>query len=716
MDGSDPRAAMKVTADHLRRNAYLYVRQSSLRQVLHNTESTQRQYDLRGRAIRLGWTAEQIVVIDTDQGQSGASAADRDGFQRLVAEVSMGRAGVVLGLEVSRLARNNADWHRLLEICALSRTLILDEDGLYDPGNFNDRLLLGLKGAMSEAELHMLKARLIGGQLSKARRGELVMSLPVGLLHTSTGKVVLDPDTAVQQAIRHLFATFTATGSAIATVKAFRQQQLKFPRRVAAGERKGELVWAALEHSQALRVLHNPRYAGAFCYGRHGHGRTPAGKPTTRLLPRDEWTVLINDAHPGYITWDQYETHQQRLSELAAARGTDRLASPPREGPALLQGLAICGICGRRMTVRYHTRRDTQFPDYVCQYEGIRTATPICQNIPGAGIDTAVGALLMQKLTPLALESALAVAEELTTRADDADRLRQATVQRARYHTDLARRRYLAVDPTNRLVADSLEADWNNALRELADATDEYERAKASAAGPLTAQQQARITALAADIPALWTNPDTPQRERKRMARLLLQDVTISRGDHITVHIRLKGGQDHSLKLPLPLASWQLRKTPDDVVAAIDGLTEQHTDSQIAAILEQRGFTSGTGQPLHARIIRQIRDAYQLRSHTQRLRDAGLLTLNEIARQLDINPRTVKSWRNAGLLTGHFANDKGEYLYELPSPDLPRPRIGRPPRQPHPTAARIPPTESDTANPADARPTTPRTRRPAPVS
>ena len=280
---------------------------------------------------------------------------------------------ILLGLEVSRLARNNADWHRLLEICALSGTLILDEDGLYDPCNFNDRLLLGLKGSLSEAELHLLKARLRGGQLSKARRGELQMSLPVGLVHTSAATVALDPDSAVQQAIRHLFATFVATGSALATVKAFTAQQLKFPRRITAGARKGDLVWGPLEHSQVLRVLHNPRYAGAFCYGRHAHGRNPAGRATTRLLPRDQWTVLITDSHPGYITWDQFEANQARLTELAPARGSDRTASPPREGPALLQGMAICGVCGRRMTVRYHTRRGTQFPDYICQYEGIRT-------------------------------------------------------------------------------------------------------------------------------------------------------------------------------------------------------------------------------------------------------------------------------------------------------------------------------------------------------
>jgi DNA invertase Pin-like site-specific DNA recombinase len=680
MDSTDPRVAMKVTPDHLRRNAYLYVRQSTLKQVLHNTESTHRQYDLRGRAVGLGWAAEQIVVIDTDQGQSGASAADRDGFQRLVAEVSMGRAGIVLGLEVSRLARNNADWHRLLEICALSSTLILDEDGLYDPCNFNDRLLLGLKGSLSEAELHLLKARLRGGQLSKARRGELQMPLPVGLVHTAAGTVVLDPDAAVQQAVRHLFTTFVDTGSALATVKAFAAQQLRFPRRITAGARKGEVVWGPLEHSQVLRVLHNPRYAGAFCYGRHAHGRNPAGRPTTRLLPRDQWTVLIPDAHPGYITWDQFDANQTRLAELATARGTDRMASPPREGPALLQGMVICGVCGRRMTVRYHTRRGTQFPDYVCQADGIRTASRICQNIPGAGIDTAVGQLLMQQLSPLALQAALTVAGELATRAADADRLRATTVERARYHAEQARRRYLAVDPANRLVADSLEADWNNALRELTEATDDYERAK-TANGPLTDAQRQRITALATDVPALWNSPTTPARERKRMVRLLLQDATISRtNENITVHIRLRGGQDHTLTLPLPLASWQLRKTPDHVVAAIDELIEEHTDSETAAILEQRGFTSGTGQPLHARLIRQIRIAYQIPSHTQRLRDQGLLTLNEIARHLGISPNTVKSWRNQGLLTGRRANDKDEYLYQLPDPNLPRPRIGRPPR------------------------------------
>ena len=338
-------AAAKVTGAHLARTAYLYVRQSTLRQVLTNTESTARQYALRQKAIALGWPAEQIVTIDTDQGQSGASAADREGFQRLVAEVSMGRAGIVLGLEVSRLARNNADWHRLLEICAMSGTLICDEDGLYDPTDFNDRLLLGLKGTMSEAELHFIRARLIGGQLSKARRGELQMGLPVGLVYDPTGKVVLDPDTGVQQAIRHLFTLFARTGSARAVVQQFNADGLLFPVRVRTGAHKGELAWMPLQHWRVLRTLHNPRYAGAFAYGRRRERLATNGKKSYQLVPREQWIALIRDAHPGYISWDQYETNQKLLlAQRDRARRRPRRRPRPRRdraaaGPGHLRAL-----------------------------------------------------------------------------------------------------------------------------------------------------------------------------------------------------------------------------------------------------------------------------------------------------------------------------------------------------------------------------------------
>ena len=682
-------AASKVTAAHLSRTALLYVRQSSLKQVIHNTESAIRQYDLRGKAISLGWGADQITVIDIDQGHSGASAADREGFQQLVAEVSLGRAGIVLGLECSRLARNSADWHQLLELCGMTGTLICDEDGLYDPRDFNDRLLLGMKGQLSEAELHFIKARLRGGQLSKARRGELIMPLPVGLVYDAAGHVILDPDTAIRGAVAHLFATFEATGSATACVKAFHAAGLLFPWRHLKGPRKGETDWKPLAHHAVLRVLHNPRYAGCFTYGRHRYQALPAaqgGKEIRRLrLPREEWISFIPGAHPGYITLEQYDANLARLAANAAAHGRDRRSGPPREGPALLQGVIICGRCGLRMTVRYHHRRDQQIPTYMCQRDGIENGRPVCAAIPGGDLDQAIGQLLIGTLTPLAVEAALQVSAELEHRAAEAGALRAAHVERAQYLADLARRRYLAVDPANRLVAGTLEADWNTALRALSDAQETYDKARREHAAQLTDAQKARIGQLVTDLPAIWNDPATPPRERKRIARLLVTDVTVSRTDDtITAHVRLAGGQACTLALPAPLPIGDQRRTPAEVVTAIDELLDQHTSGEIAGILNQRGMVSGTSEPFHRLIVDHIIRTYRLRSRRHRLRATGLLTLAETARAHGVTNNTIKKWRRAGIVSGQRYNDKGEYLYHPPDPASPpsRPKIGRPPRHP----------------------------------
>lgn len=665
-------AASKVTATHLAKAALLYIRQSTLKQVLHNTESAHRQYDLRGRAIALGWSAAQVKVIDIDQGQSGASAADREGFQQLVAEVSLGRAGIVLGLECSRLARNSADWHQLLELCGLTGTLICDEDGLYDPRDFNDRLVLGMKGQMSEAELHFIKARLRGGQLSKARRGELPIPLPVGLVYDAAGHVVLDPDTGVQQAIRHLFATFTATGSATACVKAFRTEGLSFPWRHLKGPRRGELDWHPLRHHTVLRVLHNPRYAGAFCYGRHRHAVLPGGRSSTTPLPRSEWTAFLPGAHPGYITLAEFDANLARLAGNAAAHGGERPAGPPREGPALLQGLIVCGRCGNRMTVRYHHRRGQALPTYVCQRDGIDNARPICAAIPGAELDRRIGALLLDTLTPLAVEAALAVQAQLEARAAEADRIRAAHVERARYHADLARRRYLAVDPANRLVADSLEADWNTALRALADAQQAHDTAGEQQTGQLTSAQRARLQRLVNDLPAVWNDPTTPARERKRIARLLLTDVTVHRdGDTITAHVRFPAGDHTTITIPAPLPIGDQRRTPTETVTAVDELLDQHTSGQAAEILNASGLTSPTGQPFTRQIVDHIIRTYRLPDRRQRLRDAGLLTLAETADRLRVHTQTVKAWCHAGIVSGQCYNDKHEMLYHPPEHEHP---------------------------------------------
>ncbi len=677
--------AQKVTTRHLARQAYLYVRQSSLRQVLENQESTKRQYALRERAAALGWPLDHIVVIDQDQGESGASAVDRAGFARLVSDVGLGRVGIVLGLEVSRLARNNADWHRLLEICAVADTLILDEDGIYDPAHFNDRLLLGLKGTMSEAELHVLRARLRGGILNKARRGELPCPLPVGFVRDVAGRVVLDPNAQVQQAVRLLFETFRRTGSASATVRAFRSQGLCFPHRLRHPGREEELLWRELGHDRTLWVLHNPRYAGAFFFGRTRQRRTHEGRGRCENLPRPEWTALLPGTHAGYISWEEFEANQQRLLDNAAAHGLDRRRSPPREGKALLQGLVLCGRCGERMTVRYAHRAGLSYPQYVCQSAGRQPAAEKCQLVPGTAVDRAVGALLVEAIAPQALEMALAVRAEVEDRLAEADALRRKQVESARYEAELARRRFLRVNPDNRLVADALEAEWNRCLRELAAAHEQCERQRAADREHLGEDRRAQVLALAQDFPRLWEDPETPVRERKRMLRLLVEDVTLRRGESITVHVRFRAGQTRSLDLPPPLRGWQLRNTPPELVNEIDRLLDEHDDLRVAHILAERGRSSGTGRPITRYIVRWIRHAYGLKSHGERLRSSGMLTCDEVAAILQVAPSTVCEWRRQGLLRAHRATARGDFLYEHPGPTPPRRQRGRPRRVPNST-------------------------------
>jgi DNA invertase Pin-like site-specific DNA recombinase len=674
-------AHQKVTASHLRRDAYLYVRQSTVRQVFENVESTKRQYALRQRAVTLGWPTERVIVIDVDLGISGASGVDRQGFQKLVAEVGLGHAGIVLGLEVSRLARNSTDWHRLLEICALTDTLILDEDGIYDPAHFNDRLLLGLKGTMSEAELHVLRSRLRGGILNKARRGELRCPLPVGLVHDDTGHVRIDPDTQVQESVRLLFETFTRTGTASATVRYFRQQGLLFPSRIAAGARKRELSFAPLSLSRAAHALHNPWYAGAYVYGRSRWRKGPDGRTRYEHRPKEEWHVLIKDAHQGYITWEEHERIELLLQHSAKTLGWQRDSGPPREGPALLQGRVVCGLCGSRMHVHYNVRRGGQLvPNYVCLGRGREFGDPACQSVAGSEIDAAVGALLVEAVTPMAIELATAVQHEINARLDEEDRLRYRQVERARYEADHARHRYMQVDATNRLVADSLEAEWNEKLRALAAAQHEYEQQRKTDRLAVDAPQRQRVLSLTTDFPAVWGDPTTPARDRKRMLGLLIEDVTLIKQRQITAAVRFRGGAATTLTLPRPLTAQQLRATHDDVRRQIDALLDEYTDAQVARVLNERTLRTGAGVAFDDESVKWVRYAHKLKSLKQRLLDCGWLTQREMSSRLGLKRSALGRRRQAGRIKARICNDRGEWLYWPPSQERipsvsPAPRV-----------------------------------------
>ena len=659
--------SQQITSRQLQRLACLYVRQSTLQQVFENTESTARQYALRERALALGWPAERIVVIDQDLGHSGASITDRVGFQRLVADVGLGKVGLVLGLEVSRLARNSSDWHHLLEICALTSTFILDEDGLYDPSTFNDRLLLGLKGTMSEAELYVLRARLQGGILNKARRAALKLHLPIGFCYTEDDRIVLDPNHQVQDTIGYLFRTFRQTGTACATVRAFRPAQVAFPRRLRSGPHQGELVWSELQHHDVLRVLHNPCYAGAFVFGRTRTTKTADGKVHIEHLGREQWQVVVPDAHPGYITWNDYETQLAQLMANSQAYTPERL-NPPREGPALLQGLVICGRCGERMTVRYHQRGGQRIvPDYVCQRASIARAEPVCQRFLGRDLDEAVAKLLLEVVTPEVVAMTLTIQDELVEQATAAERLRQMNIQRAQYEADLAQRRYNHVDPTNRLVAEVLEAEWNAKLRLLAQAHDAAEVQRQLDQQQVTRGERETLQNVPQDFARFWHNPRTSQRDRKRVVRLLIEDVTVNRADQIIAHIRFKGGATRTITVPLPTPLAQSRLTPPETLHAMDQLFDHYTDAEVAEELNARGYRTFAGLPFLVTHVAQLRRHHGLKDRYTRLREAGWLTADEVADRMAVRPQTIWLWYRRGWIEAARYNDRGSCLFALPA-------------------------------------------------
>jgi DNA invertase Pin-like site-specific DNA recombinase len=662
---------LKIRPEHLSRNAVIYVRQSTLLQVRENIGSTTRQYDLVKRAQELGWESAGIQVIDQDQGQSGASSIGGDGFQWLVAEVGLGHVGAVLSLEVSRLARSCSDWYRLLEICALTDTLVIDEEAVYDPGLYNDRLLLGFKGTMSEAELHWLHQRLQGGKLTKAEQGQLRFRLPSGLVYDPVGRVVLDPDEAVQEAIRLVFTLFEQTNSALAVVSHFAKHQLRFPTRHWGGARAGELEWVRLCHGRVLDVLHSPLYAGAYVYGRtqtRRHalpGEEPRIKGRTRRVKQEDWPIVLLERHPGYISWDQFCRNQQQLADnqqtpAAAHRGA------VREGPSLLQGIVLCGSCGRRMTVRY--QRDGSVLIYECSQAHSQLAVKTCQTMRGERIDQAVVHCFLQAIEPAQLEIALAALAQLEARAKQIDQQARRQIERAQYEAELAGRRYRSVDPDNRLVARSLEREWNEKLLEVDRLEREYQLLPKPAALMLSAEQREQIRALAADLPALWDAPTTTFAQRKQLLRWLIKDVTLSKRDNlIVIEIRWQTEARTSLSIPRLQKSWEVRQTSSQVVARVRELAATHTATQIANLLNEEGLHPGLSGSFTASKVDWIRAAYDIPLACPEgpafcpsgQRGDGRYSARAAAELLNVNVSTIADWCNAGILESVRAHPHG---------------------------------------------------------
>jgi DNA invertase Pin-like site-specific DNA recombinase len=637
------RGETKVGRQHLDRTALIYIRQSTMAQVRDHTESTARQYALAEEATRLGWPASQVEVIDADLGVSGRSVEGRDGFKGLVARVCLGEIGAIFGLEVSRLARSSADLSRLLEYARLTDTLVIDGDGVYDLAEFNDRLLLGLKGTMSEAELHLLAGRLQGAKRAAAERGELRTPLPIGYVYDDEGQVIKDPDEEVAAAIADVFAAFTATGSAYQVVACFAER--RFPRRAYGGAWAGRLAFGRLTHSRALGILANPVYAGAYVFGRFRSRRTVSPDGTVRTvtseLPRAEWAVLIPDHHEGYIDWDTFLANEAKL----AGNRTNAGARPPREGLALCQGIVFCGSCGRAMSTRYTGGQ----PYYECsRSRADHVATADCRSVRAATVDDAVAAALLAAVSPAQLALALAAADEVTTRRARSLRASELTVERARYAAERAERAHAACEPENRLVARSLETRWETRLVELA-------QAQAALAGAAAAQPPLppadELAAAVADLPALWSAPTTSDRDRKRVLRTLLGDITLRPGAdprQLRVGLRWNSGATEELIVTRarPVTEWR-RATPEAVALARE-LGPRLTNPELAAALNAAGHRTGTGKPFDRTAATNLRYAYRIGSPD--LLAEGELTPRAVAERLGVAVGVVHGWLSAGSL------------------------------------------------------------------
>ncbi len=592
--GPAPQVSTKVQPHHLERLAIVYVRQSSLRQLVTNRESTDLQYNLVHRAHDLGWRPDRTVVIDEDQGLSGRTAEGRLGFQRLLAEVGLAHVGLVLGIEMSRLARSCKDWHQLLELCSIFRTLLADQDGIYDPTDYNDRLLLGLKGTMSEAELHIMRGRLLQGKRNKARRGELYNRLPVGYLLLPSGELAMDPDEQVQAVVRLCFEMFEEIGTGRGVCRYLVRQGIRFPFRDYTGPDRGVLRWRPPATCTVYDVLRHPFYAGAYVHGRRRtdpRRKVPGHPATGRItVPSEEWEVLIRDHHPAYITWERYLANRRRLVQNASRPDT---LGTPRDGPTLLGGLAICGRCDWRMKVLYHVGTH-HLPSYHCPSKNQPSPEPMCQTIAARVVDDLVSRQVLRALEPAALELSIQAQQDIERERRRLQEDWKQRLERARYQSERARRQYDEVEPENRLVVRELERRWEQCLIEERMLREEYERSRIEQPFVLSSEDRDRIAALSADIPTLWNASTTTPSDRQVIIRHLVERVVISihgTTEVVDVAIHWAGGFISRHEILRPVGRYGLMKDYDRLISRIEQLkASHHTAGEIAEQLNAEGF------------------------------------------------------------------------------------------------------------------------------
>lgn len=685
---TDPRIAQderarphKIHPRHLDRRAIVYIRQSSMAQVHRNQESTKLQYSLVDMAKRLGWADQRVLVIDEDLGQSGASAVGREGFQKMLAEVALDHVGIILGVEMSRLARSNKDWHQLLELCARFGTLIADLDGLYDPSLYNDRLLLGLKGTMSEAELHILRQRLLQGKLQKARRGELGMAVPTGYLRQMSGEVELDPDEEVRGVVRLIFDSFDRTGSTHGVLRALNRSKTQIGVRLRTGPEIGKLVWHRPQRGMIASILRNPIYAGAYAYGRRRTDprRQIPGRPASGrsgLLPIGQWEACLRDRLPAYITWEHFLRNQERLKHnQVRPTGPGRLG----RGTALLQGLVVCGRCGYRMSAQYSSsRKERIYSRYVCSHATSARGEPVCCSLSARSLDEVVTSIALSAIAPSALDVSLRAAEEIESERESMEKLWKKRLERARYEAERAERQYAAVEPENRLVARTLEKNWESKLHAERELQEEYERHRAQLPRRLSEAEKASIRALADDLPELWNAPTTTITNRKAVLRHLIEGVVVkvdTATEWVDVVIKWAGGHETRTRCRRAVGRLTQLENHDKLLEAIATLRRAGlTAARIAEKLNADGWvTPMRRSPFNARLIFAIMNRHgfvprgPLAPPTD---DPNDWRLSDLAKELEMPLPTLYAWVTRGWVTAR--QERGRWLAVADKKELQR--------------------------------------------